>query len=54
MGDWCIPPQIDPDELEPVPDDSETMVCDESCDRFGGVEPCRCYGTHEETTEGGW
>jgi hypothetical protein len=39
------------DEEDPV----DESMCDEgNCDRFGGTEPCRCYGTTEETTEGGW
>lgn len=36
------------------PAPADQGVCSEDCVRMGGVEPCRCYGTDEETTKGGW
>lgn len=39
---------LDPD------DPRDENICSEDCDRHGGSERCRCYGTDVETTEGGW
>lgn len=53
--DWCGV-SVPNEAVEPTwePEDDSGAICDEDCDRNGGSARCKCYGTVEETTEGGW